>query len=146
MQVQGLMEIFGREWCNIFLWTVNGSALFHVKRDRAYWAACFDVLSEFWWAHLVPAKHALASGNRALAEQYRRVGTAIFRGIFCHGCQQVHDLSGSVSVCWAQAAGVTSAHSAADKVEQGHGSICKGCAIPTRAVDAGGFERSNLLL
>ena len=34
MQVQGLMEIFQREWCNIYLWTVNGSAMFHIPRDR----------------------------------------------------------------------------------------------------------------
>ncbi|BDA42985.1 hypothetical protein COCOBI_03-8780 [Coccomyxa sp. Obi] len=70
-QVQGLMEIFDREWCNIYMWTVNGSALFYIPRDRAYWAACFEVLSEFWWAHLVPAKHALAANKRELAETYR---------------------------------------------------------------------------
>ncbi|CAL8467373.1 g6910 [Coccomyxa elongata] len=70
-QVQGLMEIFDREWCNIYMWTVNGSALFYIPRDRAYWAACFEVLSEYWWAHLVPAKHALAAGKRELAETYR---------------------------------------------------------------------------
>ncbi|EIE24389.1 restriction endonuclease-like protein [Coccomyxa subellipsoidea C-169] len=70
-QVQGLMEIFDREWCNIYLWTVNGSALFYVERDRTYWATCFEVLSEFWWAHLVPAKHALAGNKRELAETYR---------------------------------------------------------------------------
>ena len=65
------MEIFDREWCNIYLWTVNGSALFYVERDRTYWATCFEVLSEFWWAHLVPAKHALAGNKRELAETYR---------------------------------------------------------------------------
>jgi hypothetical protein len=70
-QVQGLMEVFGRGWCNIYLWTPNGSAMFHVTRDAAYWGACFEVLSDFWWAHLVPAKHALAVGKRALAEEYR---------------------------------------------------------------------------
>ena len=50
------------------------------RRDPAYWGACFEVLSDFWWAHLVPAKHALASGNRALAEQYRCGAAA------CHTC------------------------------------------------------------
>ena len=71
LQVQGLMEVFGRGWCNIYLWTPNGSAMFHVRRDRAYWAACVEVLADFWWANLVPAKHALAAGKRELVEQYR---------------------------------------------------------------------------
>ena len=72
------MEVFGREWCDVFLWTPNGAALFHVARDRAYWAACFEVLSEFWWAHLVPAKHALGAGQRALALEYRRAHPCSF--------------------------------------------------------------------
>ncbi len=79
VQVQGLMEIFDREWCNIYMWTVNGSALFYIPRDRAYWAACFEVLSEYWWAHLVPAKHALAAGKREVAETYRCVNNVDIR-------------------------------------------------------------------
>ncbi len=35
LQVQGLMEIFQREWCNIYLWTVNGSAMFHISEGPA---------------------------------------------------------------------------------------------------------------
>ena len=70
LQVQGLMEIFQREWCNIYLWTVNGSAMFHIPRDRQYWNACFEVLSEFWWAHIVPAKHALADSRRSDAYNF----------------------------------------------------------------------------
>jgi hypothetical protein len=65
------MEVFDRQWCNLYIWTVNGSALFHVPRDRAFWSLCFEVLSEFWWGHLVPAKHAIASGRMDLAETYR---------------------------------------------------------------------------
>ena len=64
------MEIFQREWCNIYLWTINGSAIFHIPRDRQYWTACFEVLSEYWWAHLVPAKHAIANNRRADAYNY----------------------------------------------------------------------------
>jgi len=70
VQVQGLMEIFQREWCNIYLWTVNGSAMFHIPRDRPYWNACFEVLSEYWWAHLVPAKHAIANSGRDEAYKF----------------------------------------------------------------------------
>ena len=58
-QLQGLMDIFDREWCNLYVWTPErGSAAFLVRRDRNYWAACFDVLAEFWWAHVVPARQA----------------------------------------------------------------------------------------
>ena len=64
------MEIFQRDWCNIYMWTVNGSAMFHIPRDRQYWTACFEVLSEFWWAHLVPAKHAIASNRREDAYRF----------------------------------------------------------------------------
>ena len=38
------MDLFGREWCNLFSWTPDGgAALFHIKRDRAYWAKSFEV-------------------------------------------------------------------------------------------------------
>lgn len=59
-QVQGQMHIYEREWCNMFVYTVNGAALFHVRRDREYWAAIQSVMGEFWWGNVVPARHALA--------------------------------------------------------------------------------------
>ena len=31
LQVQGLMAIFDREWCDVYSWTVNGSAVYHVR-------------------------------------------------------------------------------------------------------------------
>eukprot|EP00890_Picochlorum_soloecismus_P000922 jgi/Picsp_1/1830/NSC_05297-R1_protein len=56
-QIQGLMDVFDRDWCNLYIWTPNrGSASFLVARDREYWSACFDILAEFWWAHTVPAR------------------------------------------------------------------------------------------
>jgi len=71
MQVQGLMDIFDRDWCNLYVWTVNGSTVFHIPRDREYWGLCFQALAEFWWRHVVPAKHALAGDNSELADLYR---------------------------------------------------------------------------
>ena len=65
------MEVFDRQWCNVFVWTPNGAALYHVPRDTAYWRVCFDVLAEFWWAHVVPAKHALAAGKPDAVELCR---------------------------------------------------------------------------
>lgn len=70
-QVQGLMEIFDREWCNLFSYTVNSAALFHIKRDRGYWRRAYHVLSEFWWCHLVPAKHLIAQGEHEAALEFR---------------------------------------------------------------------------
>lgn len=53
-----------REWCDLYVWTpANGAAAFRIPRDRAYWAACFDVLADFWWAHVVPARLALDGGR-----------------------------------------------------------------------------------
>ena len=65
------MDVLDRDWCNLFVWTVNGSTVFHIKRDREYWRLCFQVLAEFWWSHVVPAKHALAGDNPELADVYR---------------------------------------------------------------------------
>ena len=69
-QVQGLMDVFDRDWCNLFVWTVNGSMLFHIKRDPEYWRLCFQGLAEFWWSHVVPAKHALAGDSPEIANLY----------------------------------------------------------------------------
>jgi len=65
------MDIFDREWCNLFVWTVNGSSVFHIKRVREYWCVCFQALAEFWWSHVVPAKHALAGSQPDLADIFR---------------------------------------------------------------------------
>ena len=62
-QVQGLMEIFKREWCNLYCWTSNGSAVYHVVRDQQYWGMCWDVLSEFWWCHVKGAERARNNGG-----------------------------------------------------------------------------------
>lgn len=72
-QMQGLMDIFDREWCCLYVWTRSrGSAAFTVPRDRAYWAAAFEVLGEFWWAHTVPARQARDAGAAAaVVEAFR---------------------------------------------------------------------------
>ena len=76
-QIQGLMDVFDREWCALYVWTpARGSSSFIISRDRAYWAACFDVLAEFWWSHTVPARQLRgAEGSGSLPDddylQYR---------------------------------------------------------------------------
>ena len=65
------MEVFNRDWCNVFSYTVNGSAMYHIKRDRRYWRDVYLVLADFWWGSVVPAKHALSSGDKEQALLYR---------------------------------------------------------------------------
>ncbi len=40
--MQGLMDIFDREWCDAWIWTPRGAALFRIPRDRRYWATCYE--------------------------------------------------------------------------------------------------------
>ena len=62
-QVQGQMEMLDREWCDLFVWTpARGAAAFRIDRDREFWAAAYDVLAEFWWAHVVPARQIQERG------------------------------------------------------------------------------------
>lgn len=62
-QVQGQMEMLDREWCDLFVWTpARGAAAFRIERDREFWAAAYDVLAEFWWAHVVPARQIQERG------------------------------------------------------------------------------------
>lgn len=42
-QMQGLMDIFDREWCDAWVWTPAGAGLFRIPRDRRYWATCYEV-------------------------------------------------------------------------------------------------------
>lgn len=72
-QVQALMEIHGREWCNLFYWSEeNGSVVAHVRRDRDYFAVLHEVMADFWWRHVVPARLELAAGasEQEVRERY----------------------------------------------------------------------------
>ena len=63
-QVQGLMAVFDRQWCDLFCYTVeHGSAIYRVERDPEYWAMMYRALSDFWWQNVVPGKHAMAAGE-----------------------------------------------------------------------------------
>ena len=63
-QAQGLMAVFDRPYCDVFCYTVrNGAAIYRVRRDARHWTAMYAGLSDFWWQHVVPGKHALAAGE-----------------------------------------------------------------------------------
>ncbi|XP_044966929.1 uncharacterized protein LOC123427053 isoform X3 [Hordeum vulgare subsp. vulgare] len=69
-QVQGLMEIMGRDWVDLYCWTPNGSSLFRVPRDRAYWELIHDVLREFWWGNVMPSRELVLLGKEAEARSF----------------------------------------------------------------------------
>jgi len=70
-QVQGVMEILDREWCDVFSWTVSSSSLFRVPRDPVFWNTLLEALQEFWWEHVVPAREAFEQDDMGLVEKYR---------------------------------------------------------------------------
>lgn len=67
-QAQGLLEIFDRDWLDFFVWTLKGSVVYRVQRDRKYWQLIYSVLSEYWWCHVVPGKHAFKEENMQRVE------------------------------------------------------------------------------
>ncbi|XP_060216453.1 uncharacterized protein LOC132643936 [Lycium barbarum] len=62
-QAQGLMEILDRDWIDVYGWTINGSSLFRLFRDKEYWQLLETALSDFWWKHVQPAKE-LCKGSK----------------------------------------------------------------------------------
>lgn len=69
-QVQGQMEIMNREWVDLYCWTPNGSSLFRVFRDRAYWELIYSILCDFWWGNVVPAREEVLLGREEEARAY----------------------------------------------------------------------------
>ncbi|KAK9060194.1 hypothetical protein SSX86_020898 [Deinandra increscens subsp. villosa] len=86
-QVQGQMEVLNRDWVDLYCWTLNGSTIFRVRRDRGYWKLIHGILREFWWENVVPAREALVMGNEEEAKKYeptsthKQTGLAIRRSI-----------------------------------------------------------------
>ncbi|KAI7751143.1 hypothetical protein M8C21_032473, partial [Ambrosia artemisiifolia] len=55
-QAQGLMEILDRDWMDFYVWTPKGSSIIRIDRDVEYWKVLEIALSDFWWAHVQPAR------------------------------------------------------------------------------------------
>ncbi|KAJ1271605.1 hypothetical protein BS78_06G140200 [Paspalum vaginatum] len=69
-QVQGLMEIMDRDWVELYCWTPNGSSLIWVPRDRAYWELIHEVLRDFWWGNVMPARELALLGKDPEARSF----------------------------------------------------------------------------
>lgn len=87
-QVQGQMEIMDRDWVDLYCWTINGSTMFRVYRERGYWNLIHEILREFWWENVVPAREALQMGRDEEAinlykpwPTHRRTGLVKFRSL-----------------------------------------------------------------
>uniref|UniRef100_A0A1J3GQ16 YqaJ viral recombinase domain-containing protein n=1 Tax=Noccaea caerulescens TaxID=107243 RepID=A0A1J3GQ16_NOCCA len=87
-QMQGQMEIMDREWVDLYCWTRNGSTVFRVMRDRSYWRIIHEVLREFWWENVIPAREALLLGKEdpevkkfEPSSTHKRTGLAIAKSI-----------------------------------------------------------------
>ena len=88
-QVQGQMEIMGRDWADLYCWTPNGSTIFRVCRDRSYWELMHGILREFWWENVLPAREALLQGKEEEeavslykpASTHKQTGLAISKSI-----------------------------------------------------------------
>lgn len=48
-QIQGQMDILGREWCHLVIWSPKGIGIYLVHRDQQYWEDVSAVLAWFWW-------------------------------------------------------------------------------------------------
>ncbi|KAK7399974.1 hypothetical protein VNO78_11172 [Psophocarpus tetragonolobus] len=74
-QVQGQMEIMDCEWVNLYCWTPNGSTIFRVLRDPEYWNLIHEILREFWWENVIPAREALVLGREEEVKSYKPTST-----------------------------------------------------------------------
>ncbi|XP_023537251.1 uncharacterized protein LOC111798383 isoform X1 [Cucurbita pepo subsp. pepo] len=80
-QVQGQLEIMDREWADLYCWTPNGSTIFRVCRERGYWELIHEMLREFWWENVVPAREASSSGREKEVESYKPTSTHKLTGV-----------------------------------------------------------------
>lgn len=86
-QIQGQMEIMDRDWVDLYCWTMNGSTIFRVQRERSYWDLIHGILREFWWENVVPAREALILGQDEKADMFmptsthKKTGLAIFKSV-----------------------------------------------------------------
>ena len=47
-QIQGQLAITGREWCDYWQWTTEGTSCIRVMRDAGWWAQALPLLAVFW--------------------------------------------------------------------------------------------------
>ncbi|ESW30717.1 hypothetical protein PHAVU_002G176700 [Phaseolus vulgaris] len=74
-QVQGQMEIMDCEWVDLYCWMPNGSTIFRVRREREYWNLIHEILREFWWENVIPAREVLLLGREEEVKSYKPAST-----------------------------------------------------------------------
>jgi hypothetical protein len=66
------MEIFDRNWMDFYVWTLNGSSIYRIDRNPDLWELMLTALNDFWWGHVVPAKHLLSREEGTSEADLRR--------------------------------------------------------------------------
>lgn len=70
-QAQGLMEIFNRNWMDFYIWTMNGSSIYRIDRNPDLWELMLTALNDFWWGHVIPARHHLSKDANANVRRFK---------------------------------------------------------------------------
>lgn len=54
-QIQGQLEVTGRQYCLYYVWTPHGTALTKIKRNKTFWKKnMFPKLINFYWYCMLP--------------------------------------------------------------------------------------------
>ncbi|KAH0913227.1 hypothetical protein HID58_036548 [Brassica napus] len=62
------MEIVGRDWLDLYCWTVNGSSLFRIERDCVFWREMKPTLVDFWERHVVPGRDRFCDSSLVITD------------------------------------------------------------------------------
>lgn len=54
-QIQGILEVTDRKWCDLVIYTFLGLRITRVLRKKAFWNAMLKKLKEFYLYHMLPA-------------------------------------------------------------------------------------------
>lgn len=53
-QIQGILEITNREWCDLIIYTSKGIRIVNIKRSRSFWSRMLQRLTEFYYFEFIP--------------------------------------------------------------------------------------------
>lgn len=92
-QAQGLMEIFNRNWMDFYIWTMNGSSIYRIDRNPDLWELMLTALNDFWWGHVIPARHHLSKDANANVRRFKPGPHHALYLTIANKCRQLADES-----------------------------------------------------
>lgn len=76
-QIQGLMEITNRDWCDFVVWVPDGMRIWRVERSTEYWQWLHLQLADFWtW---VVAQVEPPRGKKPTAPKVETINDTLLR-------------------------------------------------------------------